>query len=47
MIGYYLGGYLLTAAIFCGIVGGREAFNFFASLGVLVLLVSMFWGMVR
>lgn len=46
MIAYYIGGYLLMVAIFCGILGGRAAFDVFMYAGVIFLVIGFVWDMV-
>lgn len=46
MIAYYIGGYLLMVSIFCGILGGRAAFDVFLYAGVTFIVAGFVWDMV-
>lgn len=43
MIAYYIGGYLLMVAIFCGILGGKTGFDLFMYAGVSFLVAGFVW----
>lgn len=47
MILYYIGGYLLMVAIFCGILSSKVGFNLFSAIGAVIIALAALieWGM--